>query len=130
MCFQQSLTCYRRYLQTCTVIVWKNCEGQKLLADVANLDGTRNCSRYFLFHCIFACFSKTCVFNKVLRVTKSIWKLAEQLLEFSSEPSRMLLEKSLMLKKRETVGKNRLFHGEERFLVNFSIDLLVHEKQY
>ena len=119
MCFQQSLTCYRRCLQTCTVFVWKNIEAQKLLPDVANLESTRNCRRYILFHCIFACFAKTCVFNKVFCVTKLSENWQKNCLIFLLSLVECYWRGLSCSKIRENVGKNRFFHGEERFFGKF-----------
>ena len=79
--FPTKLTCYRKYLKNCTVFVWKKCVAQILLADIAKLNGTRKYRRYTLFLRFSARFSKTCVFNKVLRVTKNTRQLTKHLLE-------------------------------------------------
>ena len=90
---------------------------------------TRKYRRYISFLWSFARFSKTSVFNKVLCDTENIWKPAEHLIEVFLSLKKCYWRGLLRSKIRETVDKNRFFHGEEHFFVNFSIHLLVHEKR-
>ena len=72
---------------------------------------TRKYRRYISFLWSFARFSKTSVFNKVLRDTENIWKPAEHLIEVFLSLKKCYWRGLSCSKIRETVDKNRFFHG-------------------